>query len=68
MSWAEVFKINSNFKKPINEQIRELKYSGAYLITSSKSFVPEKSGYYKVIVVSRGGNGEGILKDRKSVV
>ncbi len=60
MSWAEVFKINSNFKKPINEQIRELKYSGAYLITTSRSFVAEKSGYYKVIVVSRGGNGDKI--------
>ena len=55
MSWAEVHNINNNFKKPINEQIRELAYNPSYLFTTSTSFAPEKNGWYKVIVVGSGG-------------
>lgn len=55
MSWAEVSKINNNFRVSLNEQARELAYSGSYLFTSSTNFSPEKSGYYKVICVGSGG-------------
>lgn len=56
MSWAEVKKINSNMAMPLNEQLRELSYAGAYLITASGAFSPDRTGWYKVIVVSRGGD------------
>lgn len=56
MSIAELATVvNSNFNKPLNEQARELKFSGSYLLTSSTTFTPEKSGWYKVIVVGSGG-------------
>jgi hypothetical protein len=55
MSWAEVLKINDNLKNPINKQIREAAYNGARVITASTTFVPEKSGWYKVIVVGAAG-------------
>ena len=48
--------VNDNFDKPLNHQIRELTYSGSYLITASQMFTPDASGWYKIIVVSRGGN------------
>lgn len=48
--------VNSNFNKPINEQIRELAYSGSYLITGNRNFSPSKTGWYKIIVVSSGGD------------
>lgn len=55
MSWAEVFKINSNFKKPLNEQIRDISYKPIRLITADTSYVPEKTGVYKIICVGSGG-------------
>lgn len=58
MSWAKVRKINSNFNKPLNEQARELAYVGSYLFTASTTFTPEKSGWYKIIVVGKGGDGD----------
>lgn len=59
MSIAELsMVVNSNFNKPLNEQNRELAYSGSWLITTSKSFTPNKTGYYKVIVVGRGGKSQ----------
>lgn len=54
MSWGEVYKINSNMNLSLNEQIRQLAFSGAYLFTQSASFKPDKSGHYKVIVVGSG--------------
>lgn len=54
MSWGEVYKINSNLNLSLNEQMRQLAFSGAYLFTQSASFKPDKSGYYKVIVVGGG--------------
>lgn len=56
--------VNSNFNKPLNEQARELAYSGGYLFTASATFVPDRSGWYKVIVVSSGGDGY-ITKNRQ---
>lgn len=65
MSWAEVGKINNNFNKPLNEQIRDNQFQGAYVFSEPttgyrepvlKTFKPDKSGYYKVIVVGAGGN------------
>jgi len=50
--------VNSNFDKPLNEQARELAYAGSYLFVSSKSFIPDKTGWYKVIVVGAGGKSD----------
>lgn len=55
MSWAEVKKINSNLNLALNEQARELAYVGLYLFTSNTVFTPDKSGWYKIIVVGKGG-------------
>ena len=57
MSWAEVFKINSNMKKPLNEQLRDIKHQPIRIITATGAFTPEKNGLYKVICVGAGGNG-----------
>ena len=57
MSWGEVYKINSNMKKPLNEQIQSIKCLPIRLITASTTFTPEKTGVYKVICVGAGGAG-----------
>lgn len=57
MSWGEVFKINSNMKKPINEQLRDQKYNPIRVITATGTYTPEKTGTYKVICVGKGGDG-----------
>lgn len=57
MSWAEVFKINKNMKRAINEQIRDLKCTPIRVITSTGTYVPEKTGLYKVICVGAGSEG-----------
>ena len=57
MSWGEVFKINSNMKRPINEQLRDMKFQPIRVITTTNPYVPEKNGIYKVICVGAGGNG-----------
>lgn len=46
--------VNDNFQKPLNQQLREMKYSGAYIFETSTSFIPDFSGWYKIIVVSAG--------------
>lgn len=59
MSIAELATVvNSNFTKPLNEQARELAYAGSYLFVSSRSFIPDKTGWYKVIVVGAGGESD----------
>ena len=58
MSWAEVFKINSNMKKPLNEQMRDIKFQPIRIVTATGTFKPEKTGLYKVICVGAGGKGE----------
>lgn len=55
--------VNSNFDKPLNEQARELAYAGSYLFVTSKSFTPDKTGWYKVIVVGAGGEGESHYRE-----
>lgn len=58
MSIAELgMLVNSNFNKPLNEQARELTYAGSYLFEDSTTFTPDKPGWYKVIVVGKGGDG-----------
>lgn len=47
--------VNDNFDKPLNQQIRDMKYLPSYLFTSSRSFSVSKTGWYKVIVVGAGG-------------
>lgn len=59
MSWGEVYKINSNMKKPLNEQIRNLAILPMRIITASTSYTPEKTGIYMVICVGEGGDGDG---------
>ena len=57
MSWSEVFKINSNMKKPLNEQLRDMTLLPIRAITTSMTYTPEKTGIYKVICVGAGGDG-----------
>lgn len=57
MSWSEVYKINNNMKRSINEQLRDLKFQEIKIITSSGTYTPLKTGLYKVICVGAGGNG-----------
>lgn len=59
MSIAELtMVVNSNFNKPLNEQARELAYAGSYLFESYTTFIPDNSGWYKIIVVGAGGAGD----------
>lgn len=56
MSIAELsLLVNNNFDKPLNEQMRDLKYLGSYLFVNDTSFSPDKSGWYKIICVGKGG-------------
>ena len=56
MSIAELsLLVNNNFEKPLNEQVRDLKYFGSYLFVNDTSFSPDKSGWYKIICVGKGG-------------
>lgn len=59
MSWSEVFKINSNIKKPLNAQIRDMTCLPMRVITSSTTYKPEKTGIYKIICVGAGGSSGG---------
>ena len=59
MSWGEVFKINSNMKKPLNAQIRDMTCLPMRVITSSTTYKPEKTGIYKVICIGAGGGSGG---------
>lgn len=55
MSWGEVFKINNNMKKALNEQMRDLKFQPLRVITANTTYTPEKTGLYKIICVGAGG-------------
>ena len=57
MGWSEVFKINSNLKKPLNKQIQDMKFQPVRVITATGTYTPEKTGLYKIICVGAGGNG-----------
>lgn len=57
MSWSETYKINNNPKRSINEQLRDMKFLPIKIVTQSTSYVPNKTGLYKVICVGAGGNG-----------
>lgn len=59
MSISEIaMLVNDNFNKPLNVQMRELSYVGAYLFENSTTFTPDNSGWYKIIVVGAGGDGD----------
>ena len=57
MSWSQVFKINKNMKRALNEQIRDLKCTPIRVITTTGTYTPEKTGLYKIICVGAGGTG-----------
>jgi len=57
MSWAEVKKVNSNMKTPLNTQIANAMYQTAFLITTTQTWVVPKTGLYKIICVGAGGSG-----------
>ena len=59
MSWAEIFKINTNMKRPLNEQLRDMNFRPMRIITSTGTYTPEKTGKYMVICVGAGGDGIG---------
>lgn len=61
MSWSEVFKINNNMKRALNEQLRDLKFQEMTIITSTTTYRPNKTGLYKVICVGAGGDGKSHL-------
>lgn len=57
MSWSEVFKINKNMKRALNEQIRDIKCLPMRVFTANGTYTPEKTGLYKVICVGAGATG-----------
>lgn len=57
MSWGEVFKINKNMKRSLDEQLRDMKFQPIRVITATGTYTPEKTGLYKVICVGAGGKG-----------
>ena len=59
MSWSEVFKINKNMKRALNEQMRDAIALPMRVITVNTTYTPEKTGLYKVICVGKGGNSGG---------
>lgn len=57
MSWVEVRKaVNDNFNKPLNKKLEDFAYAQIYVFENSATFVPPKSGLYKVICVGGGYN------------
>lgn len=63
--WAEIkHAINSTLGtatfKPLNEQLRDLKFQEIKIITSSGTYTPTKTGLYKVICVGAGGDGDAL--------
>lgn len=56
MDWSNVFKINSNMKKPINKLIQESRYNAIKVITATETYKPTVSGLYRVICVGKGGD------------
>ena len=59
MSWSEVFKINKNMKRALDEQMRDAIALPMRIITTSTTYTPEKTGIYKVICVGAGGKSGG---------
>lgn len=57
MSWGEVYKINSNMNRAINEQLRDMMFRPLRIITTTGTYTPEKTGLYQVICVGSGGDG-----------
>lgn len=57
MSWGEVYKINNNMKRAINEQLRDMTCRPIRVITTTGTYTPERTGLYKVICVGEGGKG-----------
>ena len=50
--------VNDNFTVPLNKQMRDNRFLPARIIESSQDFVVERSGWYKIICVGAGGEGE----------
>lgn len=56
--WKELKKVvNSNFNKPLNEQLIDREFYEGQLITSSTTWTVPKTGIYKIICVGAGENG-----------
>ena len=61
-TWKELKKVvNSNFNKPLNEQIKEqlinMQFYSGELITASTTWTVPKTGFYKIICVGKGASG-----------
>ena len=62
--WKEITKmVNDNHNIPLNVQAREIMFRPAQIIESSMSYTPSRSGWYKVIVVGKGGSTYGSYDD-----
>lgn len=57
MSWAEIFKINKNMRRSLDEQLQDMKFQPIRVITANTTYTPEKTGLYKIICVGKGGYG-----------
>ena len=56
--WKELKKVvNSNFNKPLNEQLIDREFYEGQLITSSTTWTVPKTGIYKIICVGAGEDG-----------
>ena len=56
MSWGEIYKINNNFKKSFNELLIDSIYNPIRIITQTGTYVPEKTGKYRVICIGAGAD------------
>ena len=62
MSWAETYKVNNNMKKSFNELLMDAIYAPIRIITRTGTYVPEKTGKYRVICIGAGADSNYTLR------